>query len=393
MCLIVPVYAEKTIEETVDELIAAGQSNEAKNTLRDWLLQNPSHESFPSAFFLYFELETDISRIDGFLSRFLSTITKAPYVYLVWERKAVLEELTGRIEEAQRAYHRAAGYVKGQRRAAYLIESARLLFEQGLVEEARGELAAVYLTTKKMEVLALAKVLEAYIAASEGQVAEAEGILKTLLEIEEVSDIKPQVLLALIALNRDDETSRAPYLKILEEDYPKSPEYALALKVLDQQETDFVFFLFTPRIYLDFYLEEDYERSTVLAEEETSSEVEESQVTPQSDRGVEDENLAGETGERETTEKDSEKRHTETGDRGYREVILVQTGSFIDPENAEYMKRDLERLGFEVDILIFESGNKTYHRVVIIGIDSYEEAQTVLIKLKERGFEGMIITR
>jgi tetratricopeptide (TPR) repeat protein len=78
----------------------------------------------------------------------------------------------------------------------------------------------------------------------------------------------------------------------------------------------------------------------------------------------------------------------------------VQTGSFSVKENAEYMKRDLEESGFCAVIRNTRVSGERYYQVLVplkpqerVSDDctTDESADTVLILLKERGFEGFLV--
>jgi cell division protein FtsN len=69
----------------------------------------------------------------------------------------------------------------------------------------------------------------------------------------------------------------------------------------------------------------------------------------------------------------------------------VQTGSFRDQENAEYMVRDLETSGFEAGIAEKQIGGTLYYRVVIGPLMTVDQAQAVLMKLKDAGYEGVLL--
>jgi cell division protein FtsN len=71
--------------------------------------------------------------------------------------------------------------------------------------------------------------------------------------------------------------------------------------------------------------------------------------------------------------------------------VLVQTGSFQDPENAQYMVRDLQVSGFEAEIVEKRIGSTLYYRVVIGPPMTVDQAQTVLMKLKDASFEGVLL--
>jgi len=69
----------------------------------------------------------------------------------------------------------------------------------------------------------------------------------------------------------------------------------------------------------------------------------------------------------------------------------VQVGSFLDPENAHYMIRDLKASGFDAGIMEKRIGDTVYYRVVIGPAQTAEKAQAVLMKLKDASFEGVLL--
>jgi cell division septation protein DedD len=72
-------------------------------------------------------------------------------------------------------------------------------------------------------------------------------------------------------------------------------------------------------------------------------------------------------------------------------TALVQTGSFKDRENAEYMVRDLKASGFEAEVVEKQIGGTLYYRVVIGPLMTLEQAQSLLMKLKDSSYEGVLL--
>jgi tetratricopeptide (TPR) repeat protein len=71
--------------------------------------------------------------------------------------------------------------------------------------------------------------------------------------------------------------------------------------------------------------------------------------------------------------------------------VMVQTGSFRDPENAQFMVRDLKASGFEASIVEKRIAGTLYYRVVVGSLMPQETAQAVLMKLKDASFEGVFL--
>ncbi len=72
-------------------------------------------------------------------------------------------------------------------------------------------------------------------------------------------------------------------------------------------------------------------------------------------------------------------------------LMRVQTGSFTVSENATFMARDLKAAGFETAVERVELAGKAYYRVLLAGRFSQEDARSMLIRLKDKGFEGVIL--
>lgn len=73
------------------------------------------------------------------------------------------------------------------------------------------------------------------------------------------------------------------------------------------------------------------------------------------------------------------------------QLVLVQVGSFRMKENAEYLASDLQGLGFAACIVDFKLEDNLYYRVVVDPPRVVEEAQKVLMHLKDAGFEGFLL--
>jgi len=67
----------------------------------------------------------------------------------------------------------------------------------------------------------------------------------------------------------------------------------------------------------------------------------------------------------------------------------IQTGSFVDAENARELQKDLEKIGYQTEIRITERNNRTYHQVLIVGIEK-SVLRDELNKLRARGYDGFI---
>jgi len=347
-----PAYAQVDIEDKVGNLLGEGDIDGAKRALRGWLLENGEAGEFPSILEHYLSLETDISVIREFFSRMLELIESNVHRVIIWKKKAILEELSGSIDMAQEAYQRAADLSPPNEKALYLLDSARLLFEQGFNQKAGETLSQIFLISDNDEVTSRAMLLRSYIYIESGEFGRARKVLLAILETPKMDSVYPPVLLALVFLNRENPENYASFLAALESDFPHSPEHALALEIVGKGSE--VSFLFTPKRYLKSFTEQESDETVVVAE------------------------------------KKSENDKEAADDTAIKRKVFVQTGSFLDRENAEYMVLDLKKAGMRADIMVYKKADKTYHRVMILGLESMEQAQEALLKLKNIGFEGYI---
>jgi hypothetical protein len=74
-------------------------------------------------------------------------------------------------------------------------------------------------------------------------------------------------------------------------------------------------------------------------------------------------------------------------------VAGIQTGSFRDRENAQYMARDIRALEFSAEVREVEINNETFFRVIVPLPDdaTAESAQETVVRLKEEGVEGFLV--
>ncbi len=67
--------------------------------------------------------------------------------------------------------------------------------------------------------------------------------------------------------------------------------------------------------------------------------------------------------------------------------FYIQTGSFRDSENAGYMSKDLNNLGFKTFVEKQNVGGITYFKVLLDAKDP-QDVQKLILRLKDKGFEG-----
>lgn len=70
----------------------------------------------------------------------------------------------------------------------------------------------------------------------------------------------------------------------------------------------------------------------------------------------------------------------------------IQMGSFANPENADKMMSDLKQKGYKARVEKIREGDREFYKVKMDKLDSNESAQDKAGKLKQDGFDAIIIS-
>ncbi|MHC9544345.1 MAG: SPOR domain-containing protein [Vulcanimicrobiota bacterium] len=70
----------------------------------------------------------------------------------------------------------------------------------------------------------------------------------------------------------------------------------------------------------------------------------------------------------------------------------IQMGSFANPENADKMMTDLKQKGYKARVEKIKEGDREFYKVKMDKLDSNESAQDKAGKLKQDGFDAIIIS-
>ncbi|MBA7545386.1 hypothetical protein ES705_37753 [subsurface metagenome] len=238
--------------------------------------------------------------------------------------------------------------------------------EQGSLERALevldGIAAVVALSGGKdgmsanRDIIIRSRILKARILVLQNKIDPAERAFQELLALKIRSDYLAEALLALFEL-LIHEKRRSDGAEILEElklKFPGSPEYILAQAMWENRKDGTVGFAFSPLRLFHNPSGSAYLPATAPVVEEKKAP------------------LPGRVSSEEP-------------------LVLVQAGSFEMKENAEYLASDLQGLGFAALIVDFKLTDKLYYRVVVDPPRVVEEAQKVLMRLKDAGFEGFLL--
>jgi tetratricopeptide (TPR) repeat protein len=310
--------------------------------LTGWLVDHTEDPAFTAVLEKYYHTESSIKLLRKSLSQILERTENEAYRILILERTAWVEELSGNIDSARKAYKDAAELAEGEVKSTYLLSSARLLYEEGEWEAAEKELSQAVTYAENEMVIGQCNLLQAnlYLAADNPEMA-AKMLLSIVNSdnLTEKSSVKAAALLSLAQMYRNDREKAGVYINSLRDSYPDSPEYGLALEIVGK--SSFISYPLSPARYL---------------------------IAP------------------ERIKADIKKEFEEVSE------VMIQTGSFTVKENADYMLKALESKEFPAKIVSIEMHGKTYYRVVIGGFNSSKQIQETIIRLKEFGFEGFQTT-
>jgi tetratricopeptide (TPR) repeat protein len=265
--------------------------------------------------------------------------------------EAELHALRGDLAGAAETYAAAAGAAADAEdtggAAVYRLEEASLRLELGEAETAARLAERVIETARSADVQRRAALLVGRADAAAGRLEEAFRRVRALSEAEHAPTVQPETLLFLHRmsrrLDREAEAERAE--RLLSRLYPASPELMLVRGEAGVAEL--------PR------------PSTLLGFEAAGAE--EAQSTAATDGGP---------------------GTTESEPSGGEEPQGVQVGSFRSTENARDMQRQIGAAGFSAEIR--DSADGGYHRVVI-PVDGAPQAERLILRLKEQGFEGFLV--
>jgi len=367
------LQGEPSLEEA-QSLEKQGKAAEAFTVYRQWLQANPSSTQYGGVVMHASTLETDPHRLLDFLKSSLEQIKKqggssashAAEIEKIAIKIYLLQELLGKIEEAWRGYE-SSGVISPQ----FKLNQAALLVEQGSLERALealdGITAVAALSGDKegfsanRDIIIRSRILKARILVLQNKIGPAERAFRELLALKIKSDYLAEALLALFELliHEQRRSEGAEVLAELKLNFPRSPEYILAQAIWENRMDAAVVFAFSPVRLLH--------TSPGKADQRDTAEQPAAAVTEKNKASLPGRVLSEEP------------------------LVLVQAGSFIMAENAEYLVSDLQGLGFAARIVDFTLDNKLYYRVVIDPPMAVEEAQKELMRLKNAGFEGYLL--
>lgn len=302
------------------------------------------------------------------MQKFLPVLEEDAHRHRLLLDMAGLEEQIGRLDQAQLHYQSAAFAAPGRRDYRALYNSVLLLIDQGDFSQALLQIRQILEKSTDPGLLMRARVQEARIYQLQDRTAEAEEAAGSL--VAEKENLPSDVLYNLWLFYRNtadpaqsDNKKAEELQRLLGEKFPDSPEYRMSLGEVGEFPTvETSMGLRVPGAEVPF--------------EETTPEI---PVEREGKREGKNENIQ----EVEIDEKKNKKPSVPELEKSR----AIQTGSFRDAENAAYMRRELEREGFTAMVVQANVGGRLYYRV-LVPVAFGESEQEVLLKLKEKGFEG-----
>lgn len=274
----------------------------------------------------------------------------------------------------------------------YLFEEAVLRLELGENESARTRAARVVAEARDPRLQRRAALLEARALAATDRLEEALELAELLAEADHAPTVLPETLLFIhrVAgrLEREDRARRA--LNRLSVLYPDSPEAMISrstgtgaadtVSPTDSEEVLGVSEMPRPSLLLGAGSTAFVTSPAPAGEEDSDSETDailDNEATP-----------SGDTPSAAPQDDEDGKDTVDEQTSGHSGASGVQVGSFRGEDNARDMRREMERIGFDAEIRKGPDGR--FHRV-IIPVAEATEAQELLVRLKEQGFEGFLL--
>lgn len=291
--------------------------------------------------------------------------------------KGDLLSLVADLERAADAYADAASTAektadrRGKRAAwGYRLEEARLRLEIGDNESAAELGRTLVASAEDPAVQRQAALVEARATAAMGRPEEAFERARQLAEAGHTPTLRPETLLFLqrSARRLGNTEAEARAKELLQELYPDSPE------ALMTKDSGTVREFPRPSAYLGFGGLVPTSRPAGASPVDAPT----TEATAQT---------AGEPGSEQTDSAPGDAT-APAGPAETQGPTGIQVGSFSNPENAEDMRSEIDRAGF--DARIADSPEGEFHRV-IIPVGEPSEAQQTILELKEKGFEGFLV--
>lgn len=348
LLLAAPLCLLPAQEESLAERISDLQDHSGEEDFFELL-----HSSYSSV--------TDPESALEIMHRFLPVLDAEADRHRLLLDMADLEEQLGLIDKAQ-IHYQSAAFTTGQRRDYHaLYKSVLLLIDLGDYEQALLQARQVSAGSEEGALSVKARLQHARIYQLQNRNAAALEIADEIFQQKGSFSADALYLMWSVYANSNlsgggDSEKAESLVKELKARFPDSPEYKLASGKIRS----------TPTVESAFGLRSPTDVGEPFEEPEAEGE-----QPPQGDTN--------------TSPQVPEEKSEEDGPEAKSRAI--QTGSFQDADNAAYMQRELEKLGFNAMVVQADVNGKRYYKV-LVPIAFGESEQEIVLKLKEKGFEG-----
>ncbi len=341
LCIFGTVNLSADILSEAEALEKSGKYREAADLYTQWLEKNQDSTVFYKTLLHAAEIDPDPQSEIQTLSKFLPLIKNNAGRYEILIRIAVIRELLGEIDGAQKDYVKASLYASGDDYFRALSASSCLLIEKGEYDSALTQAEIVFRNAespyeKEKSIILLSKI---YIIS--GETEPAFQILESLSNESTALSTEYYLWIHFIGVNFGSAKMEEEGMKGLARLYPDSPEIEMARgNIAYYPSAAYYMGLYSPEI----------PKQTENAEPDNPG----TAVT------VDD------------------------------PPIVIQAGSFSKKVNAEHLVKELDKKGYDAGIRQIQINDNTYYRVILldIGPDNLNET---LLELKDHGFEGFLL--
>jgi tetratricopeptide (TPR) repeat protein len=344
--------------------LEAAQKKEAENSISEaveiykaWLLENSGHERFHTILHRVVRLDSDSKDLINFLYKILPICRIEDEKIFTAESIAQLEELHGNLSQAREYYLYVFQNRTGKKQYSSLLSAAQIFYKQGIFDKSWETLGIISDHAEDPDILVKAGILASSLYSAQGEWEEAKKNYITLIQHYKASPLYPVILLGycecLHYLGDDKEIKKV--MAVFEKYFPSSPEYSLAVKLGNPGETGAVSYYPSPSSFIV--------------------------------HGQDIEDITSEPEREPEPEKEPEQNKDEI------ELAFIQTGSFVMPENAEDMVKELKKKNIHAIITQKTVNDKVYYRV-LIELESSDPGfiNDYMLRLKEAGYEGFLVT-
>jgi SPOR domain len=380
-----------------DELTGAaaleqkGQTDQAIALYRGWLEANKPGAEWDRVLLHTVDLLPDPLAAAALLQGSIPKLQSNGDTHTAYIELAHLEELLGNLADAQAAYQQAS-LVPGAKDYESLLRSAALYLQLGDVEKASAQARAILEICQEQSIVTAARVLLAQTYAAQGDTARARSLLESLLAAGTSDSLTPPELLQLhdvcTALGFVDLADRSRNLLA---GFPSSPEFLVASGKAQPYPSPTDLLGFQSQPYLDGggVTPAGGAPGGVVTPAGVTPAATVGSDTPQKQPAVA--RSAGDTASLSTEGSGGTATAPSQRAATLPPSTMIQIGSYQDRTNAEYRLKDLSNAGFPGKILTARRNGTTYYKVVVPNV-APADSQTYLIRLKDKGFEGFLLS-